>query len=81
MLCKYSLTAHCTCPVDATRDRYEIELESGHMVPVEDILAAVHQLSGPLYQEDFTAQLAMKVQCQVTSVGYHSGIKTVVVAP
>jgi len=64
------------CPVDDAQDRYELFVETTRTVKVEDILAAIEALPEKAFQEDITAALAAKLGCRVTTIGYHSGIKT-----
>lgn len=82
MLCRYYLTIKCACPVDGLSDVYEAEFESATVLKVEDILEAARPFeSGQMFQEDLTASLARTLACRVTTTGYHSGVKTVVIAP
>lgn len=64
------------CPVDDAQDLYELRVETNRVVKVEDILAAVEALPEKAFQEDITKALAAKLGCTVTTVGYHSGVKT-----
>jgi hypothetical protein len=82
MICRYSLTIKCACPVDELSDVYEAEFESAATIKVEDILEAVRPFeAGQMFQEDLTASIARTLGCKVTTTGYHSGVKTVVIAP
>lgn len=82
MICRYSLTIKCRCPVDDLTDSYLTEIDSPSIIQVETILREILYLgSEPKFQEDLTASLARSFGCKVTTTGYHSGIKTVVVAP
>lgn len=82
MICRYSMTIKCACPVDELSDVYEAEFESAATIQVEDILEAVRPFeSGRMFQENLTASLARTLACKVTTIGYHSGVKTVVIAP
>jgi hypothetical protein len=82
MICRYSLTLRCACPVDELLDVYEAEFESSHTIKVEDILEAVRPFeSGRMFQEDLTVSLARTLGCKVTTIGDHSGVKTTVIAP
>jgi hypothetical protein len=63
-------------------DVYEAEFESSTMVKVEDILDALRPFENEAaFQEAVTASLARSLGCKVTTIGEHSGVKTVVVAP
>lgn len=64
------------CPVNDAQDLYELAVETNRTVKVEDILAAIEALPAKAFQEDITTELAAKLGCSVTTIGYHSGIKT-----
>lgn len=82
MICRYSMTVRCGCPVDDLPDVYEVEFENSVLIRVEDILAAVSGFSATkVFQEDLTADLARRLSCRVRTVGYHSGVRTEVEAP
>lgn len=82
MLCRYEVTIQAACPVDDAGDVYACVIESPAFVKVEDIIEAVEQYKKEKrYQEEITADLARHLRCRVTTVGFHSGIKTTVVAP
>lgn len=82
MICTYSLTIRCACPVDDLPDVYQVVFESTATIKVEDIIEAVGQFEvRKLFQEDLTASLARTIGCKVTTSGFHSGVKTTVVAP
>jgi hypothetical protein len=73
---KHELTIYGKCPVDESMDRYEITIETNRIVMVEDILNAAQDLPSPVFQEIATMFLAQRLGCRVTTVGYHSGVKT-----
>lgn len=76
------MTIGCRCPVDNMPDIYEAEFENSSTIKVEDILSVTRSLEGgKMFQEDLTASLARALSCKVTTTGYHSGVKTVVIAP
>lgn len=82
MLCRYEVTIRAACPVDEAGDVYDCVIESPAIVKVEDILDAVAAYQKrPAFQEDITSDLARTLRCKVTTVGFHSGVKTTVVAP
>jgi hypothetical protein len=82
MLCRYELRIVAACPVDNGNDVYETVVESDDTIRVEDILEAVGRYATEkAYQEVITADLARRLRCRVTTVGYHSGVKTTVIAP
>ncbi len=70
------------CPADKEKDFYVVTVESRRTVMVEDILAAIKEWENEkAYQEDITAALSRALGCTVTTVGWHSGVKTTVTAP
>ena len=82
MQCKYEVRIEAACPVDEKPDVYEATFESHDTIRCEDILMAVGKYATEkAYQEVITADLARTLRCRVTTVGYHSGVKTTVVAP
>lgn len=82
MICKYETRLVAACPVDDRPDVYEMLFESAETIQVEDIIAELSPYMGrKVFQEDITSELARKLKCKVTSVGWHSGIKTTVIAP
>ena len=63
-------------------DVYEAVFEAPRTIAVEAIIAAISRYGERrMFQEDITAELARELRCRVTTVGYHSGIKTTVLAP
>ena len=76
MIARHELTMRCHCPVNGARDTYQVTVEASRVVKVEDILAAVAAVPDWLFQEDITETLAASLGCGVTTVGYHSGVKT-----
>lgn len=82
MQCKYEVRIEAACPVDEKPDVYEAMFESHDTIRCEDILDAIGKYATEkAYQEIITADLARKLRCRVTTIGYHSGVKTTVVAP
>jgi hypothetical protein len=80
VLCKYELEAVCTCPVDSRGDYYRVTVESVRVIPVEDIQAAVKEEGATKqFQEKFTEGLSRRLGAKVTTVGFHSAIKTTVI--
>ena len=78
----HQFTMHCKCPVDDRLDYYEAQVETDQLVKVEDILKAAAQYSTQaMYQEDLTRGLSEAIQCQVTTIGMHSGVRTTVSFP
>lgn len=76
MKVRHELTIRGKCPVNDALDTYEAAFETETLVKVEDILAAVAALPSPAFQEDITQRLAAVLGCRVTTVGYHSGVRT-----
>lgn len=73
---RHELIIHGLCPVNGNFDTYEVMIETSTIVKAEDILAAVKGLPQPSLQEDITQGLAAALGCRVTTIGYHSGVKT-----
>lgn len=67
---------YCRCPVNDARDTYQVIVEANRMVKVEDILTAVTSIPDRTFQEDITQTLAAVLGCGITTIGYHSGVKT-----
>jgi hypothetical protein len=73
------LEAVAVCPVDKAGDRYDVRVRVRRVLLVEDIWKAVRAAGAePLTQEAFTQELARLLAARVRTVGYHSGVKTVV---
>jgi hypothetical protein len=65
------------CPVDDAEDEYHVIVETNRIVKVEDILRAIEELPEPAFQEQLTSELCKRLKfCKVTTIGYHSGVKT-----
>ncbi len=80
MLAEHTLTVVGKCPVAECPDVYEVTVRTDRVVMVEDILAAVKDLTADQRtQEDLTDKLAFRLLCEVETVGVHSGVKTRVV--
>lgn len=78
MLVKHYLTMTAKCPADGRIDHYELIVECKRVVLVEKILAeSVRFQDKPLYQEEITNLLSKRLRAKVTTIGFHSGIKTV----
>lgn len=81
MLVKHTFQITARCPVDQGPDVYDATVEARRVIRVEDIIEAVRELTAePDYQENITAALARRLGATVTTVGYHSGIRTEVTA-
>lgn len=82
MLCRYELLAEAICPVDPkVRDKYRLTIESVETIMVEDIEALTTRLeSRKITQEDLSQEIAAAFPAAtITTVGWHSGIKTTVI--
>ena len=78
MLVRHYLTITAACPVDDKPDHYEAVIECSRVLKVEDIIAAVEALKDKrIFQEQLTQELARAIGANVTTTGYHSGVKTV----
>lgn len=84
MKTRYEVQVRAQCPVvpDDT-DLYQFTIESESIIEVEKIVAFVAENAGQknIFQEDLTRKCAVMLGAQVTSVGWHSGIKVTCVAP
>jgi hypothetical protein len=64
------------CPVNGATDLYEVTVETDKLVKVEDILKAAASFTEPAFQEEITQKLATALECRVTTIGHHSGVRT-----
>jgi hypothetical protein len=82
MICRYETRIVALCPVDSGNDIYDAVFEAEDTIRCEDIVEAIGRYATEkAYQEVITADLARRLRCKVTTVGYHSGVKTTVSAP
>ena len=83
MLCRYEITVRAICPIHKVPDTYQVTVESPHEVMVETILDIAHEMAGTEQtQERITETLAKRLPgCTITSIGYHSGVRTTVIVP
>lgn len=82
MICVYETRISAACPMDGKPDIYEATFTSEETIKCEDILEAIAPYAiEKAFQEQITADLARKLRCKVQTVGYHSGVKTTVIAP
>lgn len=73
----HELSCRCLCPVNGEPDVYLIIIETDTVIKVEDILDAAAKLSAMrLFQEEFTERLARSIGATLTTVGFHTGVKT-----
>lgn len=81
MKVEHTLTVTAMCPMDDRPDSYEVVVEAGRVVPVERILeVAASFAERKIFQEDLTEELARAIGARVTSYGWHSKVRTKVVA-
>ena len=81
MIARHSLQVVARCPVDGAVDIYQVTVETDRTIFVETILAEVARVTAePMTQEILTDTLSAALRAKVTSVGFHSGVRTEVVA-
>ncbi len=74
---QHRLTFTAICPVNGSRDVYQMTVETSETIEVERILAAVEQATKePVYQESLTQWLADGLGATVTTEAVHSGVET-----
>lgn len=72
----YEFQTRVTCPVDGERILLAVSVRSDEMIPVEDLLRSVADITAsPVMQEPFTEILAHRWGVRVSTVGVHSGVK------
>jgi hypothetical protein len=77
----YEATLHPRCPVDKKPDVYKLTLTTDHMILVEILSEYIKECATKeIFQEDLTEGFAREFMCEAKTVGYHSGIKTTVIA-
>lgn len=84
MKCRYEYQVRAQCPVVPTdTDLYQFTIESEGLIQVEKIDAFFKENAGKaeVFQEVLTQQCAVTLGAQVTSTGWHSGIKVTCQAP
>lgn len=80
----YEYQVRAQCPVNPTdTDLYAFTLESEAIIEVEKITAffAANASEKNVFQEALTQKCAVTLGAKVTSVGWHSGVKVVCIAP
>lgn len=83
MLCRYEFPVRAICPVNPkTVDCYSVTVDSHSEVRVEDLLEFAKGLDDvKATQEEITQAFSARFPgCTVTSIGWHSGAKTTVIA-
>jgi hypothetical protein len=74
---EYRLRASALCPVDGSRDWYDLRVRSDVVIPVERILEVAEAAEGErVFQEVLTEQMAKELNATVVSDGVHSGVAT-----
>lgn len=78
MRMRYETRAHSVCPVNPeVTDYYDVTVESDEHLMVEKINEAIADATfDPAMQETITERIAASLGATVTTVGYHSGVKT-----
>jgi hypothetical protein len=73
---EYMLVGTTLCPADGSRNTFSVTVQSRHVIPVEDILAAMQPMRDEkLYQEDWTDKLSQALpRAQVETAGWHDGV-------
>lgn len=80
----YEYQVRAQCPVNPSdTDLYAFTITSEHLIEVEKIVAFFKDNAGAqkVFQEALTNACAVTLGANVTSVGYHSGVKVTCVAP
>ncbi len=82
MLCRYELKLRAICPIHDCDDVYDLIVESAHCIYVEELLKFVAECrTRKETQEEITESLAKQwPNCRITTIGYHSNVKTTVIA-
>ncbi len=80
MLTEHRLTIEAKCPKDGSTDTYNTYVRTTGLTSVEEIRDVVEDVTsrGPLYQEQLTRDLAVKLidVTEVETHGIHSGVYT-----
>lgn len=78
MRVRHRFTAVARCPVNDSTDEYAVIVWTDRLIPVEAIRKHADDLGKqPIYQEDFTHQLAVLLDAQVETSGKHGEFETV----
>ena len=84
MKCQYELEVRAQCPVNPQdTDLYQFIIESEALIEVETIVAFFKATAGnkETFQESLTQLCAVTLGANVTSIGWHSGVKVTCHAP
>jgi heterodisulfide reductase subunit C len=80
MKVEHTLEVTATCPIDDRPDVYRCTIRARRVITVESILDAVRRVGDrKLYQEELTQELHRAINCEVETIGWHSGVRTRVV--
>jgi NADPH-dependent 7-cyano-7-deazaguanine reductase QueF len=72
MKIRHHLIVDSTCPIDGAPDKYDVFVYADRVVECEEIVKHVAELtSDPVFQEQFTQNLADRLECRVKTVGTH----------
>lgn len=83
LIVEHTFPVYCNCPVDGKEDGYTVILrfrveQLNDIVKVEDLLQHAATFKGKsLFQEQVTAEFRRVFNCEVTTIGFHSRVKTV----
>lgn len=72
---RYEFTHRAGCPNGGLMDCYEVTIESGMPIQVEEILRVVKAASNPIFQESLADYLRNNLGAKVQIIGWHHGIK------
>jgi hypothetical protein len=84
MKTRYEYEVRAQCPVNpGDTDIYSFIIESESIIEVEKILAFFKANAGKtsVFQEVLTNACAVCLGARVTSIGWHSGVKVICLAP
>lgn len=74
---KHKFTVHAKCPVNGDDDYYDCTITVYRTLPVERINEVILELTQePIFQEDLTEELAMRLEASVVSEGSHGNVLT-----
>lgn len=77
----YELRVQCNCPVDGRGDVYDVTIVSDRTIFCEKINEVTAALSSErIPQEELTDRLHRELRAEVTTVGWHSGVKVTATA-
>jgi len=82
MICRYEFKLRAICPIHECADVYDCVVESTETIFVEKLLEFANGCAAKKEtQEQITETMAKQFpNCRITTVGYHSNVKTTVIA-